>query len=55
MQPKRIVITNNTGEEGSVTPLDFAKEVAFALRYADAPLTEAQVVTLSLYLKARLS
>lgn len=55
MLPKQIVITNNTAVEGSVTPLDFAKEVAFALRYADAPLTEAQVVTLSIYLKARLS
>lgn len=55
MQLKQIVITNNTWVEGSVTPLDFAKELAFAMRYADAPLTETQVVTLAMYLKARLS
>lgn len=55
MQLKQIVITNNTGVEGSVTALDFAKQLAFAMRYADAPLTEAQVVILVMYLESRLS
>ena len=54
MQPKKIVISDN-GEEQAVTAIDFTKQLAYAMRYADAPLTQAQAATILMYLNARLS
>lgn len=39
----------------AVPPELFAQQIAAAMRFADAPLSETQAVTLVLYLKARAS
>lgn len=55
MESNKIIISNATDEENAVAPEDFVKQLAYAMRFADAGLSEKQVVTLSIYLKARLS
>ena len=40
-------------QQEPVPPELFAQQIAAAMRYADAPLTHDQFVTLVLYLKAR--
>lgn len=55
MQPNKIIITEDTSDTQAVSPSDFIKQLAYAMRFADAGLSEKQVVTMSMYLKARLS
>lgn len=55
MQPNKIIITEDTSDTQAVSPSDFIKQLSYAMRFADAGLSEKQVVTMSMYLKARLS